>query len=142
MPQRRWVQTADNYFLICRDKLIYIYRYINFFILFSWFICCQDSEHSSDDLSSGVFSSCNSQTGGHLQWLVENQLPSHCFDGMMAGVFFCCILRWFIKKYFSSGVDIWIENVQGECLRIREHRQVKVGHVAIGISEQVRGCGL
>lgn len=39
---------------------------------------------------------------------------------------------------YALGVDIWIENVQGECLRIRERRQVKVGHVAIGISDQVR----
>ncbi|XP_074519906.1 mitogen-activated protein kinase kinase kinase 14 [Halichoeres trimaculatus] len=78
----------------------------------------KDSDHSSDDLSSGVFSSCNSQTDGHLEWLASaNQPSSHCFDG----------------------VDIWIENVQGECLRIRERRQVKVGHVAIGISDQVSG---
>ncbi|XP_041671927.1 uncharacterized protein LOC121528505 [Cheilinus undulatus] len=78
----------------------------------------KDSDHSSDDLSSGVFSSCNSQTGGHLEWLASaNQPSSHCFDG----------------------VDVWIENVQGECLRIRERRQVKVGHVAIGISDQVSG---
>ncbi|KAI3365722.1 hypothetical protein L3Q82_010163, partial [Scortum barcoo] len=75
------------------------------------------SDHSSDDLSSGVFSSCNSQTDGHLEWLASaNQPSSYCFEG----------------------VDIWIENVQGECLRIRERRQVKVGHVAIGISDQVR----
>ncbi|XP_065805721.1 mitogen-activated protein kinase kinase kinase 14 isoform X1 [Labrus bergylta] len=77
-----------------------------------------DKDHSSDDLSSGVFSSCNSQTDGHMEWLASaNQAPTHCFDG----------------------VDIWIENVQGECLRIRERRQVKVGHVAIGISDQVSG---
>ena len=38
----------------------------------------------------------------------------------------------------APGVDIWIENIHGECLRIRERRQVKVGHVAIGISDQVR----
>lgn len=47
----------------------------------------------------------------------------------------------FIKVYFSdaSGIDVWIENVRGgECLRIRERRQVKVGHVAIGISDQVK----
>ncbi|XP_058476595.1 serine/threonine-protein kinase pakF [Solea solea] len=78
----------------------------------------KDSDHSSDDLSSGVFSSCNSQTGGHLEWMAaENKPHLHCFQG----------------------VDIWIENVQGECLRIREHRQVKVGHVAVGISEQISG---
>ncbi|XP_068160926.1 mitogen-activated protein kinase kinase kinase 14 isoform X2 [Antennarius striatus] len=78
----------------------------------------KDSDHSSDDLSSGVFSSCNSQTDGHLEWLVSgNQPTSNCFDG----------------------IDIWIENVQGECLRIRERRQVKVGHVAIGISDQISG---
>ncbi|KAF1373530.1 hypothetical protein PFLUV_G00239840 [Perca fluviatilis] len=78
----------------------------------------KDSDHSSDDLSSGVFSSCNSQTDGHLEWLASaNQPSSYCFEG----------------------VDIWIENVQGECLRIRERRQVKVGHVAIGISDQISG---
>ncbi|KAM9336951.1 mitogen-activated protein kinase kinase kinase 14 [Symphorus nematophorus] len=78
----------------------------------------KDSDHSSDDLSSGVFSSCNSHTDGHLEWLASaNQPYSYCFEG----------------------VDIWIENVQGECLRIRERRQVKVGHVAIGISDQISG---
>uniref|UniRef100_A0AAQ4PVN2 Mitogen-activated protein kinase kinase kinase 14b n=1 Tax=Gasterosteus aculeatus aculeatus TaxID=481459 RepID=A0AAQ4PVN2_GASAC len=78
----------------------------------------KESDRSSDDLSSGVFSSCNSRTEGHLEWSASaNQPSSYCFEG----------------------VDIWIENVQGECLRIRERRQVKVGHVAIGISEQVSG---
>ncbi|XP_026170942.1 uncharacterized protein map3k14b isoform X2 [Mastacembelus armatus] len=78
----------------------------------------KDSEHSSDDLSSGVFSSCNSHTDGQLEWLASANKPSsHCFEG----------------------IDIWIENVQGECLRIRERRQVKVGHVAIGISDQISG---
>ncbi|XP_013870279.1 mitogen-activated protein kinase kinase kinase 14 [Austrofundulus limnaeus] len=77
-----------------------------------------DSDHSSDDLSSGVFSSCNSQSGAHLEWTVSaNQTPSHCLEG----------------------VDVWIENVQGACLRIRERRWVKVGHVAIGISDQMSG---
>ncbi|KAE8283863.1 ADP-ribosylation factor 1 [Larimichthys crocea] len=57
-------------------------------------------------------------TDGHLEWLASaNQPSSYCFEG----------------------VDIWIENVQGECLRIREHRQVKVGHVAVGISDQISG---
>ncbi|XP_069560786.1 mitogen-activated protein kinase kinase kinase 14 [Brachyistius frenatus] len=78
----------------------------------------KDSDHSSDDLSSGVFSSCNSETDGRLEWSASaNQTSSRCFEG----------------------VDIWIENVQGECLRIRERRRVKVGHVAIGISDQVSG---
>ncbi|XP_056286612.1 mitogen-activated protein kinase kinase kinase 14-like isoform X2 [Pseudoliparis swirei] len=76
----------------------------------------QESDHSSDDLSSGVFSSSNSHTDGHIEWLAsDNQPSSYCFEG----------------------VDIWIENVRGECLRIRERRQVKVGHVAIGISDQI-----
>ncbi|XP_034716508.1 uncharacterized protein LOC117937009 [Etheostoma cragini] len=78
----------------------------------------KDSDHSSDDLSSGVFSSCNSQTDGNLEWLASANQPS---------------------SYRFEGVDIWIENVQGECLRIRERRQVKVGHVAIGISDQISG---
>nr|XP_033466512.1 uncharacterized protein LOC117246698 isoform X1 [Epinephelus lanceolatus]XP_033466513.1 uncharacterized protein LOC117246698 isoform X1 [Epinephelus lanceolatus] len=105
----------------------------------------KDSDHSSDDLSSGVFSSCNSRTDGHLEWLASASQPSSCcFEGKTAGritqlhvvrlLFFtvidCCD---------TPGVDIWIENVQGECLRIRERRQVKVGHVAIGISDQISG---
>uniref|UniRef100_A0A8C6Q4K1 Mitogen-activated protein kinase kinase kinase 14b n=1 Tax=Nothobranchius furzeri TaxID=105023 RepID=A0A8C6Q4K1_NOTFU len=77
-----------------------------------------DSDHSSDDLSSGVFSSCNSQADTRVEWLMSaNQTSSCCFEG----------------------VDIWIENTQGDCLRIREHRRVKVGHVAIGISDQMSG---
>ncbi|KAM9425811.1 mitogen-activated protein kinase kinase kinase 14 [Pholidichthys leucotaenia] len=76
----------------------------------------KDSDHSSDDLSSGVFSSCNSRRDRHLEWLaLANQPSSFCFEG----------------------IDIWIENVQGECLRIHERQQVKVGHVAIGISDQI-----
>ncbi|CAL8303409.1 unnamed protein product [Lota lota] len=77
----------------------------------------QDSDRWSDDLSSGVFSSYNSRMDdGHLEWLVSaNQPSSHCFEG----------------------VDIWIEDVHGACLRIRERRRVNVGHVAIGISDQI-----
>ncbi|KAM9837883.1 mitogen-activated protein kinase kinase kinase 14 [Aulostomus maculatus] len=78
----------------------------------------RDSDRSSDDLSSGVFSSCTSRSGGHLEWLASAQQPSTC--------------RF-------EGVDIWIETLQGACLRIRERQQVKVGHVAIGISDQVLG---
>lgn len=75
-----------------------------------------DSDRSSDDLSSGVFSSCNSQADGYLEWTTSPHQPfSYCFEG----------------------VDIWIEDIQGQCLRIREQRQVKVGHVAIGISNQI-----
>ncbi|XP_035467482.2 mitogen-activated protein kinase kinase kinase 14 isoform X3 [Scophthalmus maximus] len=78
----------------------------------------KDSDHSSDDLSSGVFSSCNSRSDGRLEWSASANQP---------------------HSYRFEGVDIWIENVQGECLRIRERRQVKVGHVAVGISEQISG---
>ncbi|KAL0984193.1 hypothetical protein UPYG_G00138340 [Umbra pygmaea] len=76
----------------------------------------KDSDCSSDGLSSGVFS-YNSQTEGQSFSLAfpTNQLPSTCFQG----------------------IDIWIENINGDCVRIRECRQVKVGHVAIGISEQI-----
>ncbi|XP_026206423.1 uncharacterized protein LOC113155902 isoform X2 [Anabas testudineus] len=78
----------------------------------------KDSDHSSDDLSSGVFSSCNSHSDRQLEWSASaNQPSSYCFEG----------------------VDIWIEKDQGECLRIREHRQVKVGRVAVGISDQISG---
>ncbi|KAJ0016083.1 hypothetical protein NQD34_014373 [Periophthalmus magnuspinnatus] len=75
-----------------------------------------DTDRSSDDLSSGVFSSCNSQADGYLQWTASPHQPS---------------------LYYFEGVDIWIEDIQGQCLRIREQRQVKVGHVAIGISNQI-----
>ncbi|XP_054899169.1 uncharacterized protein LOC129368276 isoform X2 [Poeciliopsis prolifica] len=76
----------------------------------------EDSEHSSDDLSSGVFSSCNSHSGGQLVWIPSaDQTSPRCFEG----------------------VDIWIENLQGKCFRIKERRKVKVGHVAIGISDQI-----
>lgn len=76
-----------------------------------------DSERSSDDLSSGVFSSCNCHVDGCIQWKTSSpdRPPLCCFEG----------------------VDIWIEDIQGQCLRIREQRQVKVGHVAIGISNQI-----
>ncbi|XP_012989326.3 mitogen-activated protein kinase kinase kinase 14 isoform X2 [Esox lucius] len=79
----------------------------------------KDSDPLSDDLSSGVFS-YSSQTEGqsfNLEWVASstNRPPSYCFEG----------------------IEIWIENIDGECLRIRERRQVKVGHVAIGISEQI-----
>lgn len=36
------------------------------------------------------------------------------------------------------GVDIWVEDVSGESLKIRERPQVKIAHIAVGISEQVR----
>nr|XP_057922293.1 mitogen-activated protein kinase kinase kinase kinase 1 isoform X2 [Doryrhamphus excisus] len=71
----------------------------------------KDSECSSDDLSSGVFSSCGSRMED-LAW--TRRCPSRCFEG----------------------VDVWIEDAQGECLRIRERHHVQVGHVAVGISEQ------
>uniref|UniRef100_H3D2S3 Protein kinase domain-containing protein n=1 Tax=Tetraodon nigroviridis TaxID=99883 RepID=H3D2S3_TETNG len=80
----------------------------------------QDSEHSSDDLSSGVFSSCNSRTDSAADRLLSANQPSlYCSS--------------------AAGVDIWIENVQGGCVRIRERRDTKVGHVAIGISDKVSG---
>ncbi|CAB1417465.1 unnamed protein product [Pleuronectes platessa] len=59
-----------------------------------------------------------SHTDGRLEWSASANQPSSC-----------CF----------EGVDIWIENVQGQCLRIRERRQVKVGHVALGISDQISG---
>ncbi|KAF6725282.1 Mitogen-activated protein kinase kinase kinase 14 [Oryzias melastigma] len=77
-----------------------------------------DSDHSSDDLSSGVFSSCNRHSDRLLEWrAADSQRSSCCFEG----------------------VDVWIENMQGQCLRIRESRQVNVGHVAVGISDQMWG---
>lgn len=40
---------------------------------------------------------------------------------------------------FHSGVDICIRDFNGGIIRIREMRRVKVGHIATGISDQVRG---
>ncbi|KAL7874889.1 hypothetical protein SRHO_G00058590 [Serrasalmus rhombeus] len=75
----------------------------------------------SDDLSSGVFSSYSSFTDGqsfNVDWSVStHQPPSCCFEGL--------------------GVDIWVEDVSGETLRIRERLKVKLGHVAVGISAQI-----
>ncbi|KAI4887452.1 hypothetical protein NFI96_017432 [Prochilodus magdalenae] len=75
----------------------------------------------SDDLSSGVFSSYSSLTDGqsfNVDWSVStNQPPSCCFEGL--------------------GVDIWVEDVNGETLRIRERLKVKLGHIAVGISAQI-----
>ncbi|XP_072536212.1 mitogen-activated protein kinase kinase kinase 14 [Salminus brasiliensis] len=75
----------------------------------------------SDDLSSGVFSSYSSLGDGqsfNVDWSVStNQPPSCCFEGL--------------------GVDIWVEDVSGETLRIREKVKVKLGHVAVGISAQI-----
>ncbi|XP_016146914.1 uncharacterized protein [Sinocyclocheilus grahami] len=87
----------------------------------SFFYSEQDiSDEDSDDLSSGVFSSC-STTDGHsfnVDWSVStDQTPSCFFEGL--------------------GVDIWVEDVSGESLKIRERPQVKIGHIAVGISEQI-----
>ncbi|XP_026876090.2 uncharacterized protein LOC113583770 isoform X2 [Electrophorus electricus] len=75
----------------------------------------------SDDWSSGVFSSCSSLTSEqsfNVDWSVStNQPPSCCFEGL--------------------GVDIWVEDVSGETLKIREKLKVKLGHVAVGISAQI-----
>uniref|UniRef100_A0A3P8RX78 Protein kinase domain-containing protein n=1 Tax=Amphiprion percula TaxID=161767 RepID=A0A3P8RX78_AMPPE len=47
----------------------------------------KDSDRSSDDLSSGIFSSCNSQTDGHMEWSASaNQPSSYCSEGKMSGV--------------------------------------------------------
>ncbi|KAJ8364636.1 hypothetical protein SKAU_G00134670 [Synaphobranchus kaupii] len=76
------------------------------------------SVNMPDDLSSGVFS-YNSQTDGqsfNMDYLLPvHHMPSRCFEG----------------------VDVWIENFDGQCLRIRERQKVKVGHIAMGISEQI-----
>lgn len=43
----------------------------------------------------------------------------------------------------AAGIDVWIDNVrEDQCLRIRERRHVKIGHVAIGISDQVRDSSI
>ncbi|KAI7792296.1 STE20-like serine/threonine-protein kinase [Triplophysa rosa] len=78
------------------------------------------SEEDSDDLSSGVFSSCSTTDNQsfNVDWSVSTNQTSSCyFEGL--------------------GVDIWVEDVSGESLKIRERPQVKIGHVAVGISEQI-----
>ncbi|XP_048847810.1 mitogen-activated protein kinase kinase kinase 14-like isoform X1 [Brienomyrus brachyistius] len=77
------------------------------------------SVSTSDDLSSGVFS-YNSQSEGQKSfskdWLGSSSLPTpRCFEG----------------------VDVYIKDLEGHCLKIRENHKVKVGHIAIGISEQI-----
>uniref|UniRef100_A0A8C7JUL3 Mitogen-activated protein kinase kinase kinase 14a n=1 Tax=Oncorhynchus kisutch TaxID=8019 RepID=A0A8C7JUL3_ONCKI len=72
-----------------------------------------------DDLSSGVFS-YNSQPDGQIlsmDWLVHQSHLSapRCFEG----------------------VEICITDVNGQSIRIREKRRVKVGHIATGISDQI-----
>ncbi|KAK2870361.1 hypothetical protein Q8A67_024753 [Cirrhinus molitorella] len=78
------------------------------------------SDEDPDDLSSGVFSSCSTVDGQsfNVDWSVStDQTPSCYFEGL--------------------GVDIWVEDVSGESLKIRERPQVKIGHIAVGISEQI-----
>ncbi|XP_077101403.1 uncharacterized protein map3k14b isoform X1 [Siphateles boraxobius] len=78
------------------------------------------SEEDSDDFSSGVFSSCSTteDQSFNVDWSVStDQTPSCYFEGL--------------------GVDIWVEDVNGESLKIRERPQVKIGHIAVGISEQI-----
>ncbi|KAI4878874.1 hypothetical protein NFI96_012500 [Prochilodus magdalenae] len=71
-----------------------------------------------DDLSSGVFS-YSSQSDGQsfsMDWLVPaHQPPPRCFEG----------------------VDVCIRDFNGRCFRIRETPRVKVGHIAVGISDQI-----
>ncbi|KAG7269589.1 hypothetical protein CRUP_028641, partial [Coryphaenoides rupestris] len=70
-----------------------------------------------DDLSSGVFS-YNSQADGQvfsMDWLGHIQIPPPC-----------CF----------EGVDVSIQDFN-RCIRIRETRRVKVGHIATGISDQI-----
>ncbi|XP_076826454.1 uncharacterized protein map3k14b [Brachyhypopomus gauderio] len=75
----------------------------------------------SDEWSSGVFSSYSSladEQSFNVDWSVStNQPPSCCFEGL--------------------GVDIWVEDVSGDTLKIRERPKVKLGHVAVGISAQI-----
>ncbi|XP_061613135.1 mitogen-activated protein kinase kinase kinase 14-like isoform X2 [Phyllopteryx taeniolatus] len=88
----------------------------------------KDSECSSDDVSSGVLSSC----GG----LVESSAyargaPSRCFEGNATE----CYIAF--DHVTAPGVDVRIEDARGERVRIRERQRVRVGHVAVGIGRQV-----
>ncbi|KAJ8404292.1 hypothetical protein AAFF_G00340650 [Aldrovandia affinis] len=75
----------------------------------------------SGDLSSGVFS-YGSQPDGHsfgMDWLGPAHLPPpRCLEG----------------------VDVCIQDFGGQCLRIRETPGVKVGYIAVGISNQISGA--
>ncbi|XP_061667236.1 serine/threonine-protein kinase 10-like isoform X2 [Syngnathoides biaculeatus] len=73
-----------------------------------------DSERSSDDVSSGVPSSCGRLVKSSA---LARDPPSPGFE--------------------ASGVDVWIEDARGERVRIRERQRVRVGHVAVGIGRQV-----
>ncbi|KTG01779.1 hypothetical protein cypCar_00026215 [Cyprinus carpio] len=97
----------------------------------SFFYSEQDlSDEDPDDLSSGVFSSC-STTDGHsfnVDWSVStDQTPSCYFEGKFNQY----------SAISGLGVDVWVEDVSGESLKIRERPQVKIGHIAVGISEQI-----
>ncbi|TRY90790.1 hypothetical protein DNTS_028703 [Danionella cerebrum] len=83
------------------------------------------TEEGSDDLSSGVFSSCSSSDGQsfNVDWSVSTDQTSSCF---------------FEGEFHPGGlgVDVWVEDVSGESLKIRERPRVKIGHIAVGISDQ------
>ncbi|XP_077359004.1 mitogen-activated protein kinase kinase kinase 14-like [Festucalex cinctus] len=72
----------------------------------------KDSADSSDDVSSGA--SCSGRRHAEMSAWARGP-PSRRLDG----------------------VDVWIEDARGRRVRIRERRRVRVGHVAVGISEQM-----
>ncbi|KAJ8348892.1 hypothetical protein SKAU_G00274810 [Synaphobranchus kaupii] len=72
----------------------------------------------SGNYSSGVFS-CGSQPDGH-SFGVDRRGSAHLTP--------CS---------FFEGVDVSIQDFNGQCLHIREAPGVKVGHIATGISDQI-----
>lgn len=131
---------------------------------------CQDSGRWSlspgDDLSSGVYSS-NSQPDVQVfsvDLLSHSQLPPPCcFEGIgrhikhnlthmkilrivvLAGqrlhdTTFANETACLSALRSASGVDVCIRDFHWRSIRIRETRRVKVGHIATGISDQVRAA--
>lgn len=45
-------------------------------------------------------------------------------------------------NHVAPGVDVCIRDFNRRSIRIRETRRVKVGHIATGISDQVRASSL
>lgn len=104
-----------------------------------------------DDFSSGVFS-YNSQPDVQVysvDLLSHSQLPPPCcFEGeikhqhpssfKLINVAPTCNVITFGLTPCVSGVDVCIRDFNRRSIRIRETRRVKVGHIATGISDQVR----
>lgn len=112
----------------------------------------KDSDHSSDDLSSGVFSSSNSHTDGHLEWLASaNQPSSFCSEGATAGMYhyspastkrygsvqFCMVHFGGVRFQWPSNKDgefgtVWFAAQGHHCQLLTMEAQKNVNHTAGG----------